>query len=245
MLSAAVAGGVVAGGRPARRAARSGSSGSFASAASAPSPSSVDPADRTSSANTSSNDGRASWIEVTLAPWASTAATTAGAVSVGSELRIRRRRAAMRRISSTPGHARSRSTSTSVEVSTSRNCPPNAWRRSVSGGAKATSRPSAMRATVSHSSASGTYCVVITSVRPASRRRCSSCQMAWRTSGSIPAVGSSRKTRSGSCTRAHASCSRRRMPPDSLPARRPDASERSSHSSRARIRRRRANRNRP
>ena len=69
--------------------------------------------------------------------------------------------------------------------------------------------------------------------------------MLWRTSGSIPAVGSSRNTSSGSWTRAQASWSRRRMPPDRSPARRLRASPSSSQSSRAPIRRRRRNMNRP
>ena len=68
-----------------------------------------------------------------------------------------------------------------------------AWRRSSSGsrGRRAGHRRSS--ATWSQSSASLTYCVVTRSVRPASRRRCSSSQIVWRRSGSMPAVGSSRK----------------------------------------------------
>ena len=69
----------------------------------------------------------------------------------------------------------------------------------------------------SHSSASVTYWVVTSSVRPASRRRWSSSQIVLRRIGSMPAVGSSRSSRSGSWTRAQASSRRRCMPPDSWP----------------------------
>ena len=212
-------------------------------------PGSVEPSDaaapRTSRANTSSNDGRASWMEVTVAPWASTPAITAGAIVFESWLRTCSRRGPSRRTSSTSRSVARRSTSIGSDVSISSSCPPNARWRNASGVSNAISRPSAIRATTSHSSASGTYWVVIRSVLPASRSRWSSRQMLRRTSGSMPAVGSSRNTSSGSWTSAHASCSRRRMPPDRSPARRFRASVSSSQSSSARMRARRRNRNSP
>ena len=122
-------------------------------------------------------------------------------------------------------------------VSISTTSPPIAERRSSSGGASAMSRPSAISATWSHSSASLTYCVVTRSVRPSARSRWSSSQIDFRRSGSIPAVGSSRNSSAGSCTRAHASSSRRCIPPDSSLARRLRASHRSTSSSTSRTRR--------
>ena len=99
----------------------------------------------------------------------------------------------------------------------------------ASGLAQATSRPAAMSATVSHSSASVTIWVVTMRLRPASRSRRSSVQIARRTIGSIPPVGSSRKTSCGSWISAQPSCSRRRIPPDRCTARRERASSSSSH----------------
>ena len=102
-----------------------------------------------------------------------------------------------------------------------------------------------MRATASHSSASCTSCVVTIRVRPSSRSRRSSAQIVWRSNGSTPAVGSSRKTSWGSWTRAQASWSRRCMPPDSRDDRRFRASVRSSQRSIVRIRRRRRGQSSP
>ena len=126
-----------------------------------------DPGPRTSSANTSSNDGRASWIEVTRRALGLDARDHRGRrSSSGPELRTCSRRGAMPPDSSTP-----RSRAEAVDVDRVGRLDLQELPAERAGGAaprvvERDSRPSAIRATTSHSSASGTYWVVI-SERPA------------------------------------------------------------------------------
>ncbi len=110
---------------------------------------------------------------------------------------------------------------------------------SSSGGASATTRPLAITATTSQSAASPTYCVETMSVRPSSRSCRKRCQKRSRRIGSMPAVGSSRKTSSGSCTSVSASANRRCMPPDVFRASFVRSAVSSTNSSISRSRRRR------
>ena len=83
-------------------------------------------------------------------------------------------------------------------VSTSMTSPPQRLpAQLVRRAPSAMSRPSAISATASHSSASLTYWVVTRIVRPASRSRWSSSQTVPRRIGSMPAVGSSRNSSVG------------------------------------------------
>ncbi len=79
--------------------------------------------------------------------------------------------------------------------------------------------------------ASPTYWVVTTSVFPVAATSRNCFQILSRRIGSMPAVGSSRNTMSGSWTNAAARASRRCMPPDASATRLPASSVSSTQSS--------------
>src|SRR5439155_10431170 len=169
----------------------------------------------TRAAKTSSNDGRNSRTNPTLPPSLSIFCTSPGVATPAFSVtardwlgpRWRTSRTARRPISRVP------SKTSAVWISTT--SPPNAACRSPSGLDRATSRPSEIRTTWSHSSASATYWVVTMLVRPISRSLCSPDQTDTRRRGSSPAVGPSRTIRAGPFTREQASPSRRCIPPES------------------------------
>ena len=107
--------------------------------------------------------------------------------------------------------------------------PPEALRRSSSGAASAIRRP--LRQDGDRVAILGFARRSASSPRACGRRRAgvgTPSQTVWRSIGSSPAVGSSTNSSTGSWTRAHASSSRRCMPPESWRARRLRASHRST-----------------
>ncbi len=138
----------------------------------------------TRAAKTSSKDGRTSRTRGDLAAESFDRLDHVGRRSPGIvDGQGQRARPVLADVADRRANRRAPSPSRRAAVSSSRMSPPIASRRRSSGVASAMSRPPAIIATMSHDSASLTYWVVTSSVRPASRRRWSSSQIVERSSG--------------------------------------------------------------